>query len=1326
MVEYIVTTFLDEEYNTTDDTIVDGDGLSLREALGLAQANGAATADTIKFHADLIGETITLTPGQELTIDSDVTIIGDIDSDGISDITIDADGNSRVINVAAGNAILEWLTITGGSDTDGAGIWIDSSADLVVRYSTIADNAASASGDGGGIYNAGDLTLLNVTVNNNRAGEGAGIYNAGNAEITNTTFYANDGVFGVGGFHNQGTAALTNVTLSGNDAVGASGTGAIVNNGTATLANSIAAGNGLAEIGGSGTTTLLGGNIVGDTLTQDSLTVTTGIQLSDIFANIVVVPSAGIDAGELADNGGPVQTIALNIDPANPALDSGDPNLLDEFQPGVGDLDGDGNEDRAIEFDARFQLRDPDQDGVIEDPDLGAFEVQSFTRLVVTTLEDSGDDLTVAGDVVSETLDGDGLSLREALILADAVDGADIVFESGLSGSIILAPTQQLEINSDVSIDGDTDGDNIADITIDAGGFSRVLEIASGTNPLDGLMVTLDALTITGGVSSDAGGGIRVGNYANLALQNAEITGNEANGGGGLDINLGATVVATNSTIAHNVAASGSGGGLLVGTDATFRANSTTLSDNSAPSEGGAVVAASGAVLALTDSTVSGNFAGATGGAFVVDDNTDITLTNTTVHGNSAGISGGAFTLAGDAIALTLTNATLSGNSAGDDGGVLFDASTNSTATIANSIVAGNAADTNDDFALGTLAVTYAGGNIIGDELTTDGVSDQTGIVLSDIFASVVSLDPDGPVAAFDTGQLADNGGPVETVALRANIDNPALEAGDATLLDETEAAVGDLNGDGDELDTVETDARGFERDVDYDGIGGTPDLGAFEAQAVEALIVTTLLDTGDDFTVTGDIAAEMLDGGGLSLREALILANGAGGGQITFDVAITGGSALGVDDGGILLNGAQLEIDSNVSIDGDTDGDNVADITIDADGNSRVISVTGGDVTLDALIITGGDGGTSGGGVHIGGLSPTVSMSNLTVTGNRGDTGGGVSIVSFGASVAIDDSIIADNDGKFGGGIAVAAPLVTLTMNNSTVSGNRADFGGGIGNGAPTNVLTLIDSTVSENSADVHGGGVLSQGTDNVITLVDSTLSNNGTNGDGGGIQVSGVDNTVTLTNLTVHGNTATGDGGGIQMASTGLLTVTQSTISGNSAAANGGGLISAADTTIANTIIAGNDAIAADDVDLSGASSTTYTGGNIIGDELTVDGVSQQTGIALNDVFAAVVPVSAGDSATGVAFDASYLFDNGGAVKTVALNPDLANPALEAGDAALLNESVAGVDFNGDGDTDDMVDSDARGFLRDVDFDGVGGHTGPGSLRGSAWRDVCCHHAS
>ncbi len=1214
-----VTTLADsgDDLTITGDIALDaadGGGLSLREALLFADA--AAGADTILFDAAITGgsnpgvdDGVIMLGGTQLVIASSVTIEGDVNGDGEADITIDAAGGSRVFNVTGGTSTLDGLTMTGGKAYNGSGVFVGFAAHLTIANSTLSNNGYS-NGYGGGVYNKGAVTLTNSTLSGNQAldggaiqnfgiatlidttlsgntaGYGAGLYNAGTATLTNTTLSGNSSTYDGGGVFNLDGSAVTlvNTTLSGNSATQHGG--GLYNHGNATLANTIIAGN---QAGVSGddvhtyigsTTTYSGGNIVGDTLSQGGITQQSGIALTDIFAAVGADPHTGVTSGLLADNGGAVETIALNRDVANPAIDTGDATLLDETVAGI-DLNGDGDTTDVIATDARGLARDVDFDGANgAAPDLGAFEAQADSSLVVTTLDDSGANLTVTGDLAAETADGGGLSLREALILAnnnfdgDSTNATDITFDASLAGGTLTLSGGELGIASDVTIDGDTNGDNVADITIDAHHASRVFNVTGGTS-------TLDGLTITGGYLSGigSGGGVHIGGSATLTIVNSTVSGNSAYYGGG---------------IANN------------------------------------------ATTTLTNVTLSGNSSATSGGGIYNSDTATATLTNVTLSGNSAGWNGGGIANSGTA---TLTNTTLSGNVAVTVGGGIV-SNSDGTTTLSSSIVAGNhdGLSGDDIYTFGT-GTAYSGANIVGDTLSQNGVSEQPGIALTDIFASV-SADPHTGVTS---GLLADNGGPVETIALSRDLANPALDAGNATLLDETVVGI-DLNGDGDTLDVIATDARGFARSVDFHA-AAAPDLGAFEAQPDDGFVVTTLDDSGDNLTVTGSLADEIADGGGLSLREALILANAdpTNAASITFDASLAGGTAT--------LAGGELVIASDVTIDGDINGDDKADITIDAAGGSRVFDVTAGTSTLGALTITGGDAGTgnSGGGVYVA-AAADLTIANSTLSGNSADhAGGGVA-----------------NHG-------------TAMLVNTTLSGNSAIYGGGLYN-ADTGIVTLTSATLSANGAN-YGGGIYNHGT---ATLVNATLSGNSSINGGGGLFDANTA-TATLTNTTLSGNSAE-YGGGLYNAHAATVTLTNATLSGNSAN-YGGGLYNHGTATLANSIVAGNIAVNGpdDDIRTGGASTTTYSGVNLFS-QVGAGDAQDIVETNLANIFASV----GADPSTGV--NSGLLADNGGPVETILILRG--GPAQNAGDNSALPPDT--LDLNNNGDLVEPLPYDARGENR------------------------------
>ncbi|KWS78056.1 Ig-like domain-containing protein [Pseudomonas amygdali] len=124
---------------------------SLRDALTNAQNGDIVTFST--------GMTVALQ--SQLVVSKNITIDGDLNNDGVADVTLDGQNRTSVIRVNSGvTATLDGVIITRGvASTAGAS-----------SGATIAASDAL----GGGINNAGNLTLRNVTVTANSAAGGGG------------------------------------------------------------------------------------------------------------------------------------------------------------------------------------------------------------------------------------------------------------------------------------------------------------------------------------------------------------------------------------------------------------------------------------------------------------------------------------------------------------------------------------------------------------------------------------------------------------------------------------------------------------------------------------------------------------------------------------------------------------------------------------------------------------------------------------------------------------------------------------------------------------------------------------------------------------------------------------------------------------------------------------------------------------------------------------------------------------------------------------------------------------------------------------------------
>jgi CSLREA domain-containing protein len=274
---------------------------TLRDAIN----TGVCAGGTITFDPSVTS--ITLTTG-ELAISKNMTITGP----GASTLTVSGGGASRVFNVAVGQtATISGMTITNGNVTgvNGSG----------------GGGAAGANGadaTGGGVSNAGTLTLTNVIVSNSHVTGGAG--------ETGTTTGGAGGHAKGGGIFNSGTLTLTNSTVNGSnsatggkggDSAGAPGTGGnsygggIYSSGTLTLtgttvdANSTTAGAGGAT-GGSGGTAAGGGIFIDSTATTDITRSTVSTNASANGAGIYALANGTINltnstiSGNTATNGG--------------------------------------------------------------------------------------------------------------------------------------------------------------------------------------------------------------------------------------------------------------------------------------------------------------------------------------------------------------------------------------------------------------------------------------------------------------------------------------------------------------------------------------------------------------------------------------------------------------------------------------------------------------------------------------------------------------------------------------------------------------------------------------------------------------------------------------------------------------------------------------------------------------------------------------------------------------------------------------------------------------------------------------------------------------
>ncbi|MEL7276202.1 MAG: hypothetical protein AAGK98_06985 [Pseudomonadota bacterium] len=885
---------------------------------------------------------------------------------------------------------------------------------------------------------------------------------------------------------------------------------------------------------------------------------------------------------------------------------------------------------------------------------------------------------------VSDASDG-VLTLREAIELANGSAGTDtIMFDAAVfdGGENSLVRLTQGELSStgaliidgssatEVTITGDADGDD----TLHAGTFltdvkgstadqlddnSRVLAAADDT--------TLQGITITGGRTTGLnadGGGVRVS--GDLVVRDSKIIGNSttntASEGGGVKATGFVHVVDSTVSDNHTSGSSARGGGIHALGDVVILRS--TLADNSTTGQegdGGAVRGDGAGGILVIDSTVSGNSTGARGssGGGLQARRGDLVAVNTTVANNHAADAsnspGGGLH---SNFNISVTNSTVTGNSSGTSGGGI---QAEGIATVKNSIIAGNAAPIGDN-------VSLTGGPSIGTNSTTSN---------ADVTAVFEETAPNAADADIQSGVLGNNGGPTQTVALKATASNPAVDtvSGTANIgatLSEADLDL-DLNGDGDRTDIIDSiddfqnDQRGAgtPREVSQGGLGGI-DRGAVELSELEdpGLIVTTNLDVVD--------ATDGLT----SLREALAFADTVEGvDTITFDSSVFAGGAESLIrlTEGTLAATEEIIIDGSGAVDlvitGDAEGDDAllagTDITdlqntdAAALANNTHVFNFAGDATLTDLTVTGGRVSgfrEDGGGIDAKGK---LTLTNVEVSGNiaTGDQSRGGGIHTEGtltaSNITVRGNAVTGEDSDGGGIFAEGAET---TIEDSIISGNRAEgrfgVGGGFAGFGPD--LEIRNSLIADNFATSSGGGVFG---DIGTRIIDSTIINNVSESSGGGVRAlnSSIENSV------VANNTAATFGGGFSGGS-GSFAMLNSTFSGNhveSGSTGGGGGFALGGISITDSIVLGNttgDPSAPAELATSSRGEIEAFGTNIVGADTAAFDASTDPNIINADpvlVFAQTEERNGGL--------AGVLDDNDG-FPTIALKADADNPALDA----------------------------------------------------------------
>jgi parallel beta-helix repeat protein len=838
--------------------------------------------------------------------------------------------------------------------------------------------------------------------------------------------------------------------------------------------------------------------------------------------------------------------------------------------------------------------------------------------------------VTTASDVV-DPLDGQ-TSLREAIAYAatltgpqtitfsDTTAGGAVNFHSGSTNTITLSVTN-LTINSDLTI---------------VGPGANVLSI-NGNNAVQNFLVAsnrtaeISGLTIRGGRSDDAGGGIQ--NHGALTVRNCTLTGNYAvHSGGGIHNHSEGTLTVLNSSISGNNATGQAGGirnlGTLTMQNSTVHGNTTgtyggirnegamtvfdsTISGNHASGLGGGIrndgtltvqnsaiinnsVSGGGAgirnhgTLTVQDSTVHGNNGGglrnegtltvlnstissnAMGSASVggIHNLSTLTLKDSVIHGNSGGLRNEG--------AMTVSDSTISGNTAHFDGGGIYNLA-GSTGTVRNCTFIGNSAD-------------RGGGIRNNGTLTVDNCT----------FSGNRALYNDGG-GFYNGGSLA-----VHNSTISSNTTSQSgggfFNDGTLTLLHSTisgNAATGFYGGDGifnrgpGTLNIGHTILHGGSGSRTNYVVSGTPVLNSLGYNISSD---GTGPASGTDQIDTDPLLGPLADNGGPTMTHELLIGSPAiDAGNPGFDPnAFT--PPMTNDQRGELrvVRGHATSVTARIDIGA---YERFAVPTVSADNYIVVL----GEPPVDLETITAADptGGTFA-GTNVNSGSGTFDSDGLnagdivSVTYSITDNYGATNLITFTIRIMEAPSLIVtttndvvdafDGQTSLREAIAYADTLtnaVGITFSDATANG-AVNFHDGA-----SHTITLGGTQLEINSdVTIEGPGadvltISGNNTSRVFriwhgsTTEISRLTISGgrpSSGGGGGILSDGA---LTVKNSTIAGNAAGGSGGG-GIAAWGPLAVLNSTIISNTTTGGGGGIMTDNnhERTVQNSTISGNAA--------------------------------------------------------------------------------------------------------------------------------------------------------
>lgn len=608
------------------------------------------------------------------------------DSDIQNNNTTSGDAAGGAISTVSGQILIQGTEFnsnrTNGINAPGGAVYSDSGTITIENSRFTLNSTQGDQSNGGAVATASSLlTALNSTLDDNftagAAASGGALYsNTGTTLVIQSTLSGNivlGAETGGGGIAmSAGSLQVIQSTITGNKASGTvanlSGGGILAQSGTVVLENSIVAGN-------------LALDVAPDMYSP--LPVELGVTYSLIGRNngTDLIATSGTSPDNLGNYIGG-DTVETAIDPLlGPLQSNGGRSPLHAPQPGSLAINRGSNalatnpltDGMPLTTDQRLLIPIP---RIIDDVvDIGALEVFSIAGPLTVTINT---------DEVDTDVSSSDLSLREAILLAGASPGADVIrFADSTNAAEFDLSLGQMVIRDSLTLTGNGQTRTV----LDAQQSSRIFDIASSAASITIENMTLkNARTVQNGMfwadEFYGGGAVRSAATGGLSLSQITLSGNATNGdyapGGALLAKGGPVSISRSLLSGNSTSGYGSFGGAVSATQATnLTISETTVTGNMTTGRwayGGGVYS-DGGTLTISRSTLSGNKtlgSGAVGGAVAFYDYSSqgkLIISNSTISGNqtlgNTSSGGGVYSSQDDVI---ISQSTLSGNStAGTD-----------------------------------------------------------------------------------------------------------------------------------------------------------------------------------------------------------------------------------------------------------------------------------------------------------------------------------------------------------------------------------------------------------------------------------------------------------------------------------------------------------------------------------------------------------------------------------------------------------------------------------------------------------------------------------